>query len=262
MRKVTVSRPQGLSLFRKAGKDTDVNWSTAPAIEGSVVRTGLVPSARRALILDDSEVDRKRITRLSKQADLDLDFVEAATIAEFAAHLDGPLLDIVFLDYQLVQGDGLIALDMLRRHPIQKKAAAIMVAGEGQIQVAVDAIKNGCSDYIVKSNLSPDMMVRAVSNALEKSTLRSALRDEEDLRAAMQRSLSRFALSCGSEMRSILSAMLRQSRTMRRQVASGGVLLPDDFAGIEHSCQRLWDFLEEFHDFVSDAAENKGPPPH
>lgn len=262
MRKLTVSKPTSASLFRKAEKELDVNWSVAPVIEGSVTHTGFVPAARRALILDDSEVDRLRIKRLSKQADLDLEFVQAATIAEFAAHLDGPLLDLVFLDYQLVQGDGLIALDMLRRHPIQKKAAAIMVAGEGQIQVAVDAIKNGCSDYIVKGNLSPDMMMRAVSNALEKSTLRSALRDEEDLRAAMQRSLSRFAMSCGSEMRSILSAMLRQSRTMRRQVAGGGVLLPDDFAGIEHSCQRLWDFLEEFHEFVSDAADAKTPPSH
>lgn len=262
MRKLVVTRPEPSLNAPQAGKAPVLHTSSTVALETLNLQSNAITNPGRALILDDSEVDRTRIRRLCDKADLDLDFVQAATIADFAAHLDGPLLDLVFLDYQLVQGDGLIALDMLRRHPIQRKAAAIMVAGEGQIQVAIDAIKNGCSDYIVKGNLSPDMLLRAVTHALEKSTLRTALREEEDLRAAMQRSLSRFALTCGSEMRSILSAMLRQSRTMRRQVAGGGVLLPEDFSGIEHSCQRLWDFLEEFHDFVSDAADDDHQATH
>ncbi len=234
----------------------------APLEEPARSHAQMLSSARRALILDDNEVDRTRIRRLCRQADLDLVFAQAASISQFAEKLDGPAFDIVFLDYQLVQGDGLIALDMLKRHPLQRKAAAIMVAGEGQIQVAIDAIKNGCNDYIIKNNLSADTILRAVSNALEKSNLRTALMDEEELRASMQRSLSRFALSCGSEMRSILSAMLRQSRTMRRQVIGGETVMPDDFAGIEQSCQRLWDFLEEFHAFVSDAADEKQVRPN
>lgn len=211
----------------------------------------------RALILDDSEVDRSRIRRICRAADLDLDFTQCASIQEFTAKLDGPAFDIVFLDYRLVQGDGLIALELLRRHPTQKSAAAIMIAGEGQIQVAVDALKNGCHDFIVKDNLGPDLMYRAVSNALEKRALRSALTDEEENRVRMQASLQRFAENCGAEMRSILSSMLRHTRGMKRQVAGGAVLAPEDIGGMEQSCERLWGFLEEFQAFVSEAAKDR-----
>lgn len=231
--------------------------SAARLFEKSRQATIMAKPGARALILDDSEVDRSRLRRICRQAELDLNFTQCATIEEFAEKLDGPAFDIVFLDYRLMQGDGLIALDMLRRHPIQKSAAAIMIAGEGQIQVAVDALKNGCHDFIIKDNLGPNLLLRAVTNALEKRALRSALSDEEENRVRMQASLSRFAQSCGAEMRSILSSMLRHSRGMRRQAANGAMLTSEDIGGFEQSCERLWDFLEEFQAFVSEASQDR-----
>lgn len=217
----------------------------------------LAEAKSRALILDDSEVDRSRIRRISRQADLELDFVQSDSIEDFARKLDGPAFDIVFLDYRLVQGDGLIALEMLRRHPTQKNAAAIMIAGEAQIQVAIDALKNGCNDFIVKENLGPNLLYKSVSNALENKALRSALTSEEENRLRMQASLSRFAQSCGAEMRSILSSMLRHSRAMRRKASGGAVLEAEDLGAMEKSCERLWDFLEEFQAFVSEASKDR-----
>ena len=232
---------------------------TAPAtlFDRSRREVSMTAANSRALILDDSEVDRTRLRRICRQAELDLEFKQCGSIPEFAAMLDGPAFDIVFLDYRLVQGDGLIALDMLRRHPIQKSAAAIMIAGEAQIQVAVDALKNGCNDFIVKENLGPNLIYRAVRNAMENRALKSALSSEEENRVRMQASLGRFAKSCGAEMRTILSSMLRHSRAMRRQAASGAALGPDDLAAMEKSCERLWDFLEEFQAFVSEASKDQ-----
>lgn len=233
--------------------------ATQSFFDRQMSRTAPMGSVMRALVLDDSEVDRTRIKRVCRQSDLNLEFTQAATIAEFAEKLDSPAFEIVFLDYVLVQGDGLIALEMLKRHPIQKTSAAIMVAGEAQIQIAIDALKSGCSDYIIKDKLGPDMMYRAVMNAMEKQKLRQALGSEEDARNQMQRNLERFSMSCGSEMRSILSGMLRRTRSMRRQSAGGVVFQPDNFADMEDSCQRLWDFLEDFQAFVSEAGERPTP---
>lgn len=230
--------------------------ASASLFEKSRRDAGMMQSKSRALILDDSEVDRTRIRRICRQAELDLEFQQSGNIQDFAEKLDGPSFDIVFLDYRLVQGDGLIALEMLRRHPIQKSAAAIMIAGEAQIQVAVDALKNGCNDFIVKENLGPNLIYRAVSNALENRALRTALTSEEQNRERMQASLSRFAKSCGAEMRTILSSMLRHSRAMRRQAAGGTALSAEDLTAMEKSCERLWDFLEEFQAFVSEASQD------
>ena len=231
--------------------------ATASLFDRARRDTAMAETRSRALILDDSEVDRTRIRRICRQAELDLEFKQCGSIQEFAERLDGPAFDIVFLDYRLVQGDGLIALEMLRRHPIQKHAAAIMIAGEAQIQVAVDALKNGCNDFIVKENLGPNLIYRAVRNAIENRALKSALSSEEENRVRMQASLSRFAKSCGAEMRTILSSMLRHSRAMRRQAASGATLTTEDLGAMEKSCERLWDFLEEFQAFVSEASQDK-----
>lgn len=217
---------------------------------------GTAPGGR-ALILDDSEVDRLRLRRIAQDSDLDLDFVEAATIADFASKLDAGPYRIVFLDYRLVQGDGLIALEMLHRHPVQSNVPSVMIAGEGQIQVAIDAMKGGCSDFLIKDKLTPDLLRRAVSHAIEKTELRASLSAEEEMRTAMQNSLGRFAAGCGSEMRSILSGMLRHVRAMRRNPAT---ITADEVGAVERSCERLWGFLEEFQEFVSETSTRERPP--
>lgn len=212
------------------------------------------------LILDDSEVDRTRLRRICKQAEFDMVFTEAPDIVSFKEAIESQSFDIIFVDYLLAQGDGLIALEMLSRHENQKDAVSIMVAGQGQIQVAIDAMKRGCSDYIIKENLSVDVMIRAVRNGLEKAHLKSALDTEEKSREAIKATLSKFEANCAQEMRTILSAMLRQSRNMKRQASSG--MAPDvsQLSGFETSCSRLWDFLDEFQNFVADTAERASTP--
>lgn len=214
----------------------------------------------KALILDDSEVDRTRIRRICKSADLDMTFTEVRDIAEFRSAIDDEEFDIIFVDYILAQGDGLIALEILSRHDVQERAASIMVAGQGQIQVAIDAMKRGCSDYIIKENLTPDVMSRAVRNAIEKTELRAALDTEEEAREAIKKTLKRFEAECAREMRTILSAMLRQSRDMKRQASNGMAVAASDIASFETSCSRLWEFLNDFQTFVSETAEQAVPP--
>ena len=120
-------------------------------LNGSRTKAEAPPTpAIKALILDDNAVDRQRIKRLCRQAELDMTFTEVGTIAEFASKIDSGSYELFFIDYRLVQGDGLIALEMLKRHPRQKTSASIMVAGESQIQVAVDAMKSGCADFLLK----------------------------------------------------------------------------------------------------------------
>lgn len=210
-----------------------------------------------ALVLDDSEVDRLRLKRMAQSTDLQIEFVEAATIAEFASKLNQRRFDIVFLDYRLVQGDGLIALEMLRRHPENAKSPSIMIAGEGQIQIAVDAMKSGCNDYLIKGNLTSSLLERSILHAIETSGLRQSLTAEEERRKAIQNSLGRFSASCGSEMRTILSAMLRRARGMRR---NPGAISGDDVQSLETSCEKLWNFLDEFQEFVTDASAPQDKP--
>ena len=207
----------------------------------------LQSTAIRAIILDDSAVDRRRIQRLCREAEMDIAFTEVATIAEFASKIDQSVYDLFFLDYRLVQGDGLIALEMLKRHPNQKRAASIMVAGEGQIQVAIDAMKAGCLDFLIKDKMGPDMLSRAVLKAI---SARENASDEPAEPSALQTALARFAIGSGAEMRTILSSMLRHMRGLKHKAASPHRIEPEDLESLEANSTRLWEFLEEFQSYI------------
>ena len=56
--------------------------------------------------------------------------------------------DIVLLDFKLPDQDGLQVLEQL--HALDPQVKVIMISGAGGIEVAVQAMKLGASDYLVK----------------------------------------------------------------------------------------------------------------
>lgn len=197
----------------------------------------------RALILDDSKVDRMRIIRMSQKAELNISFDEADGLRDFEAALGEGAYDLCLIDYRLSEGDGLIALEMLARHPLQKEARAMMIAGDSQIQVAIDAMKSGCTDFLLKDHLTEDRLSRAIGG-MEAARLGRGVAPEA----------GQFARDHSDEMRAILSGMLRQVRNLRQPGPSAGQTLD----GIEASCARLWNFLED----LKAAAPRATPPQH
>ena len=90
----------------------------------------------RLLVIDDNTFDRQRILRLSEKSGLVFEAVEVEGLVAPPRALDETAFDLVFIDYLLADATGLDALDMLLAHKKQKSAAAIMLAGEGQISIA------------------------------------------------------------------------------------------------------------------------------
>jgi PAS domain S-box-containing protein len=133
----------------------------------------------RILLLEDSEIDAElAITHLSK-ADTHNSVHKVARREDFMRELASGDYDVVLADYSLPDFDGLTALDVVReRCP---DLPFIFVSGVVGEEFAINALRRGATDYVMKRGLSrlPAAVDRAVAEARERQ---ERMRAEQALR--------------------------------------------------------------------------------
>jgi FixJ family two-component response regulator len=138
-------------------------------------------------MVDDSAADRKRCrVLLEEQHGSGLEFIEAPDAAHGLDLCRAAPPDCVLLDYQLSGMTGLEFLGHLTRDAPAGVLtfAVVMLTGVASEQVAIQAMKNGAQDYLVKDRLTAEALSSAVKNATEKVALIRALKTEHDRLAA------------------------------------------------------------------------------
>jgi PleD family two-component response regulator len=127
---------------------------------------------RQILLVEDSPEDRALYRRFFTQhAVQGYKVVETASGAEGLAWCQTTPPDCVVLDYFLPDLDGLAFLAALREATQEPQIPMVMLTGKGNEQVAVQAMKSGAQDYLVKGLITPQALHRAVDNAIEKVAL-------------------------------------------------------------------------------------------
>ena len=177
----------------------------APPLPGSVAGLPV-----RALVLDDSAFDRGQVGRLLRKVCGSVAVRDAADLDEFRTALDEVDYDLVMIDYLLVGTTGLTALDVLTEHPRQSGSTAIMVAGEGNLDVALTAMRRGCRDYIPKSDLSVDGLREVLGRALDRTFERAATESPEALTRTVENAAVRFASASGTVAAALSREILRR----------------------------------------------------
>ena len=124
---------------------------------------------RSILIIDDSPVDRDLFRRLAKG----FAWREGETGRAGLAQMRSSRPDCVLLDLNLPDMDGLDLLREILREP--DPCPVIVVTAYGNEQVAVEAMKSGATDYVVKGTLSPEVLCKVIENAFEKHALQREL---------------------------------------------------------------------------------------
>jgi len=86
--------------------------------------------------------------------------------------------DLCLLDYRLGERTGLELLRELQA--FEACPPMILLTGQGDQEIDLEAMKAGAADYLVKSRLSSDTLERAIRYAIERKRSQATLRHERD----------------------------------------------------------------------------------
>jgi len=130
-----------------------------------VVKGGLGGTSIRVLLVDDNAGERALVSHQLRTEIPNLQIVEAGDQPSFAAALERGAFDALVTDYHLGWTDGLRVLASVNeRWP---DVPVVMFTGTGNEEVAVEAMKAGVFDYVLKEPKSYPRLRAAIKAALE-----------------------------------------------------------------------------------------------
>jgi signal transduction histidine kinase len=160
-----------------------------PGFEGMKVEDAPARTKLRVLFVEDDPADVDLASCALQRSGIDPEYDVADSAESFTAHVQKSTYDVVLADYNLPSWNGMATVEILQREGLD--IPVVLVSGALGETRAVECIKQGAADYVLKDHLLrlPDAIRRAVR---EKKLREDHRRLLEDL-ARSNRDLEQFA---------------------------------------------------------------------
>ena len=139
----------------------------------------------RILLVEDVETDAELEVRELKRAGIRLSHQRVETEDAFRKALDGFQPHLIISDFSMPHFDGMWALSLARE--LAPDVPFIFVSGTIGEEYAIRALKNGATDYVLKSNLVrlPASVERALQDNAERAARLKAERELQETRSRL-----------------------------------------------------------------------------
>jgi DNA-binding NtrC family response regulator len=155
----------------------------------------------KILVVDDQRSARRLLKQILSSLD-DVEILEAGSVAEANAVIDASAPDLLLLDIRLSEDPrdrgGLSVLRSARA--AGRSTPAVIVTSSTELAEIREAMRQGAQDYVLKDELSPEMLLPIVDG----------IRERLNLRGEVARLRERVDKSCGT------AAILGSSPAMER----------------------------------------------
>ncbi|MEG4440787.1 ATP-binding protein [Microcoleus sp. AT9_B5] len=132
----------------------------------------------KILLVEDNPADADLLAELLEvSVGVQWELVSVEFLHEAIAQLCKQPFDVVLLDLSLPDSRGLETLTRLRE--VAPDTAMVVMTGWDDEAIALESVRLGAQDYIVKSHITTQLLVRTIRYAIERSQTFQMLRESE-----------------------------------------------------------------------------------
>ncbi len=149
----------------------------------------------RILYIDDSPFDRELVQDALEKENAGFELVITASHASFEAALAQGGFDIVLSDFNILGFDGLQVLEVV--HAQDVNLPVIIVTGTGSEEIAVEALKRGASEYVIKTPAHIQRLPQTIHAVMGKKRLAEERKQAEETLRASEKMLHEAQIIAG-----------------------------------------------------------------
>jgi signal transduction histidine kinase len=204
----------------------------------------------RVLFVEDNEDDARLLQRHLERGGYNVESFRVDTRESFQSAVDNARWDVVISDHSMPYFSSLDALAVLKSYDID--CPFIIVSGTIGEDMAVDAMRAGAHDYVLKNNLA--RLAPAIDRELRDAELRQQAREERAARQAVELQLQqsqkmeavgRLAGGIAHDFNNLLTAILGFAGIALDKLNAGGGPVKFELEQVKQAADRAARFTRQ-----------------
>ena len=161
----------------------------------------------KALLIEDNRGDTRLIQEMLTEArGMFFEIVSVSRLSAGLEYLSRQAIDVILLDLSLPDSEGLETFLRIKQHA--PYVPTIVLSGLNDKVLAVEAVRQGAQDYLVKGKVDGDLLTRAIRYAIERKQVEETLRQRTADLEARNEELDAFAHTVAHDLKDPLGLLV------------------------------------------------------